>query len=287
MRITDIIRHRRPVFSLEFFPPKSPDEMALLYQVLNEVKDLAPGYVSVTYGAGGGTRDKTFEIAERAKSEIGLESAAHLTCVGNSKDDIALILNGLVSSGIENVVALRGDPPNGDPRFIPRPDGFRHASELTEFIRNSYPLCIAVAGYPEGHIEAPDKEADWIHLEEKVNAGADLVITQLFFENSYFYEFENRLHQRGVSVPIIPGILPITNFQQTVRIARFCGARIPDKVLQDLALIQNNPGAVQKYGIEYATQQCKDLLAHGVPGIHFYTLNKSRATREIIRSLDA
>jgi len=286
MRITEIMKHRRPIFSLEFFPPKSPEDMAQLFQTLNHVKQLAPGYISVTYGAGGGTRDKTLQIVERAKAEIGLESAAHLTCIGHSIQEIRAILEHLVRAGIDNVVALRGDPPRGEARFTPHPKGFRHADELTAFIRESYPFCIAVAGYPEGHIESPDKETDWTHLQEKVNAGADLIITQLFFENRHFYEFERRMRERGVSVPIIPGIMPITNLQQILRFTRICGASIPDKIVTDLEAIQHQPEAVQQYGIEYAKKQCKDLLTHGVPGIHFYTLNKSRATQEIIQSLE-
>ena len=285
MRITDIMNNRTPSFSFEFFPPKSDEDTQELLRTLHDLKHLNPSFVSVTYGAGGGTRDRTVQIVEEAKSKIGLESAAHLTCVGHSKTEIKLILDDLTRAGIDNVVALRGDPPRGEARFTPHPDGFRHASELTAFIRNSYPFCIAVAGYPEGHIEAPDKETDWAHLEEKVKAGADLIITQLFFDNRYFFEFDKHLRARGVSVPIIPGIMPVTNFQQILRFTRICGATIPAKVEADLESIQDEPELVQQYGIEYATRQCKDLLAHGVPGIHFYTLNKSRATREIIGNL--
>jgi methylenetetrahydrofolate reductase (NADPH) len=287
LQITEILKRRRPIFSLEFFPPKSPEELAALYSTLAEVKSLAPGFISVTYGAGGGTRDKTLEIAERAKSAIGLESAAHITCVGHSKGQIGETLDELASSGIENVLALRGDPPKGESHFVPHPDGFRHASELTSFIHESYPFCIAVAGYPEGHIEAPDRKTDWTHLEEKVRAGADLIITQLFFENSHFFKFEANMRERGVNIPIVPGIMPITNFHQLLRITRFCGASIPDEVIHDLGAIQHDPNAVEHYGIEYAAKQCRGLLAHGVPGIHFYTLNKSKATREIIRTLQS
>jgi methylenetetrahydrofolate reductase (NADPH) len=286
MRITDIMKSRRPIFSLEFFPPKTSEEMTQLFRTLDDVKRLAPGFISVTYGAGGGTRDKTLQIVERAKSEIGLESAAHLTCVGHSRNEIKDTLNELVRSGIQNVVALRGDPPRGE-RFTSHPDGFRYASELTAFIRKSYPLCIAVAGYPEGHTESPDKETDWTHLQEKVKAGADLIITQLFFENRYFFEFERRMREKGVSIPIIPGIMPITNFRQILRFTSICGASIPSGVVKELEAIQNEPEAVQRYGIEYAKKQCRDLLAHGVPGIHFYTLNKSKATQEIIGSLES
>ncbi len=259
--------------------------MIQLFGTLKEIKKLNPGYISVTYGAGGSTRDTTIKIVKRAKGEIGLESAAHLTCVGHSRQEIKSILDELIIAGIENVVALRGDPPQGETRFIPNPDGFRHASDLTAFIRASYPVCIAVAGYPEGHIESPDRETDWEYLRQKAKAGADLIITQLFFENSHFFNFEKRLREMGVSVPIIPGIMPITNYNQIVRFTRICGATIPEKLVRDLELIQENVEAVQQYGVEHAIKQCRELIAHGVPGIHFYTLNKSTATQEIIRSL--
>jgi methylenetetrahydrofolate reductase (NADPH) len=275
----------RVIFSLEFFPPKTEEAMIQLFETLRDVNRLNPGYISVTYGAGGGTRDKTIDIVKRAKREIGLESMAHLTCVGHSKQEIKNILDELVTSGIENVVALRGDPPMGETKFTPNPDGFRYANELTAFIRASYPLCIAVAGYPEGHIESPDKETDWDYLRQKVMAGADFVITQLFFDNRYFFDFERRMHEKGVTVPIIPGIMPITNYSQIVRFTRICGATIPGKLERDLEPIQGDLEAVQQCGVEHATQQCKELIAHGVPGIHFYTLNKSSATREIIKRL--
>jgi len=286
MRITDILKKQRPICSFEFFPPKTNEETAQLFQTLKELKILAPAFISVTYGAGGGTKDRTLEIVERAKSEIGLESAAHLTCVGHSRQELREILRQLVQSGIENVVALRGDPPKGEARFVAHPEGFRYGSELIQFIRATYPLCIAAAGYPEGHIESASREADWGHLEEKVKAGADLIITNLFFENRHFFDFEKSMHERGISIPIIPGIMPITNFQQILKFTSICGATIPERVVRDLGAIQHEPEAVRKYGIEYAKNQCRALLAHGVPGIHFYTLNKSKATQEIIRCLE-
>ena len=285
MRITELIQGNRPIFSLEFFPPKTPEDMTQLFQTLNEVRRLHPGFISVTHGAGGGTRDKTIEIVKRAKNEIGLEAMAHLTCVGNTKQEIKGILDELLSSGIDNVIALRGDPPKGEVRFFPKPGGFQYASQLTAFIRESYPFCIGVAGYPEGHIESPDKETDWNHLEEKVKGGADFIITQLFFDNLYFFSFEKQMRARGITVPIIPGIMPITNYHQVLRFTKICGATIPERVVRDLEAIESNAEAVEQYGIGLATRQCKELVAHRVPGIHFYTLNKSRATQEIIRHL--
>jgi methylenetetrahydrofolate reductase (NADPH) len=285
MRIIEILKNNWPMFSLEFFPPKTGQGMIELFETLREARKLRPGFISVTYRAGGETRDKTIEIVKRAKREIGLESMAHLTCVGHSKQEIKGLLDEITSSGIDNVVALRGDPPKGEARFVANPLGFRYASELTAFIRRSYPLCIAVAGYPEGHVESTDKETDWNHLREKVDAGADFIITQLFFDNRHFFDFERRMRKKGVTVPIVPGIMPITNYNQILRFTRICGATIPDELINDLEPIQNNPDAVHRYGVKHAIQQCRELLAHGVPGIHFYTLNKSKATGEIIKSL--
>ena len=285
MKIIDIIADRKPIFSFEFFPPKTEEGVTQLFETIKKVKSLNPGYISVTYGAGGGTRDKTIDIVKRAKREIGLESMAHLTCVGHSRDEIKDILDELTNSGIENVVALRGDPPKGETSFTPNPHGFKHASELTAFIRASYRLCIAVAGYPEGHIESPDKETDWNYLIQKMKAGADFIITQLFFDNRDFFTFERRMREKGVTGPIIPGIMPITNYSQIVRFTRMCGARIPEKVAKDLEPIQNDVEAVQRYGVKFGTLQCRELIEHGVPGIHFYTLNKSNSSQEILRGL--
>jgi methylenetetrahydrofolate reductase (NADPH) len=285
LKITDILRENRTVFSLEFFPPKTEEGMTQLFETLREVKRLNPGFISVTYAPSGETRDKTIDIVRRAKSEIDLESMAHLTCVAHSKREIKVILDELRDAGIENVIALRGDPPGGETTFVPHSEGFKYASELTAFIRSSYSFCIAVAGYPEGHIESPDKETDWNYLLQKVKTGADLVITQLFFDNRDFFTFEKRMREKGVTIPIIPGIMPITNFNQIVRFTQVCGAKIPEAAKRELEVIQNDSDAVQEYGIAYATQQCRELIAHGVPGIHFYTLNKSKSSQKIIQNL--
>lgn len=285
MKITEILKKKKFIFSCEFFPPKTDEAMVQLYETVREIKSLGPGYVSVTYGAGGSTREKTLELVRKIKHEIGLESMAHLTCVGHSKDEIKRVLDQIRDSGIENVIALRGDPPKGETSFVPHPDGFRYGSELTEFIRKSYDFCVAVAGYPEGHIEAPDKETDWKRLEQKVAAGADFIISQLFFNNQDFFAFEKRVREKGITIPIIPGIMPITNYTQIVRFSQMCGAKIPEGVTRDLEVVKDNLEAVQAYGIDYATKQCRELIAHGVPGIHFYTLNKSRSAKTIIENL--
>ena len=285
MKITEILKKEPLIFSCEFFPPKTEEGMSQLFQTAREMKDLKPGYISVTYGAGGGTRDKTLEIVSRIKHEIGIESMAHLTCVGHSKQEIKTILDQIKSQGIENVIALRGDPPKDQTRFVPHPDGFGHASELVQFIQGSYDFCIAVAGYPEGHIEAKDKETDWNFLERKVSLGADFIVSQLFFNNQDFFTFEKKMKEKGIKVPMIPGIMPITNFNQIVRFTQMCGAKIPDAVVRDLDPVKEDLEAVAAYGIEYATRQCEDLIRHGVPGIHFYTLNKSKSTKAIIQNL--
>jgi methylenetetrahydrofolate reductase (NADPH) len=285
MRIADMLKGSQPVFSLEFFPPKTNEDMTQLFQTLREAKKLEPGYISVTYAPGGETKEKTVEIVRRTKNEIGLESMAHLTCVGQSRQEIKGFLDELKRSGIENVIALRGDPPRGQTKFTPHPYGFTYASELTAFIRASYDFCIAVAGYPEGHIESPDKDTDWDYLRQKVRAGADFVITQLFFDNRDFFAFERNMRERGVTVPIVPGIMPITSYGQIVRFTRICGAKIPPKLATHLESIQNNQAAVEDYGVSHAIIQCKELISHGVPGIHFYTLNKSRSTQKILRNL--
>lgn len=259
--------------------------MIQLLKTIHELKELNPGYVSVTYGAGGGTRDITIEISRRIKHEIGLECMSHLTCVGHSKNELRSILDKIRDLGIENVIALRGDPPKGEVNFKPHPDGFRRASELVKLVHDSYDFCIAVAGYPEGHIESPDKETDWTYLQKKVSVGADLIVTQLFFDNKDFFVFEKSMRKKGISLPIIPGIMPITNYKQLLKFTQMCGTKIPAQVAQDLEIIKDDTEAVQSYGIEYATRQCEELIAHSVPAIHFYTLNTSKSTKTIIENL--
>lgn len=286
MKIIDLLKNKKLCFSCEFFPPKTEEGIPQLYDTIRETKKLNPGYISVTYGAGGGTKDKTLEIVRKAKNEIGIETMAHLTCVGHSKSEIRAILIQLKNFGIENIIALRGDPPKGEAEFRPHPDGFKYACELASFIRASFDFCIAVAGYPEGHPECPDQETDWDYLSGKVAAGGDFIVTQLFFNNQDFFHFEKRMKEKGVQAPIVPGIMPITNFHQIVRFTQSCGAHMPEKLLKELEPLQNDPDAVQRYGIQYATRQCEELIARGVPGIHFYTLNKSRAVQTIISNLN-
>ncbi len=286
MKIRDLLKNKKPTFSCEFYPPKTEEGMAQLFETVRALKVLDPGYVSVTYGAGGGTKDKTVQIVQKIKSEIGIEAMAHLTCVGHSQKELKEILDQIQSAGIENIIALRGDPPQGEKSFVAHSNGFKNGWQLTEFIRKHYNFCIAVAGYPEGHIEARNKEEDWDYLAQKVKCGADFIVTQLFFENREFFDFERAIRARGITVPIIPGIMPITNFNQILKFTQMCGAKIPKKLIRELEPIQNDKEALLEKGVSYATAQCRELLARGVPGIHFYTLNKSKSTLKIIKNLE-
>ncbi|MBI5186168.1 MAG: methylenetetrahydrofolate reductase [NAD(P)H] [Nitrospinae bacterium] len=287
MKIIDLLnRSAAPLFSFEFFPPKDEDGMAALYRTISDLKELNPSFVSVTYGAGGSTREKTLDLVIRIKHEIGLEPMSHLTCVGSTGSFIREILERIQADGIENVLALRGDPPKGETGFQKPDGGFGYAYELVwEIKKNHDNFCIGVAGYPEKHPESPTLEEDIRYLKLKVDSGADFIVTQLFFNNNAFFEFLERAEKSGIHVPIIPGIMPITNFNQIRKFTEICGAAMPKKLVEDLEKIKNNPEDVQKYGTEYAINQCRELLDKGVKGIHFYTLNKSKATMEIFREI--
>lgn len=286
MKIKDLFQTRQPIFSFEFFPPKTEAGEEALFEAIGQLKELHPSYVSVTYGAGGSTREKTVAWVSRIKHEIGIEALAHLTCVGSSKEEIREVLDGLKDRGIENVLALRGDPPKGSDHFVAHRGGFSYASELVRFIRSSsYDFCLGGAGYPEGHPESPSPEKDVEHLKIKTDAGLDFVVTQLFFDNRFYFDYVDRARKIGVTLPIIPGIMPISNVAQVERFTSMCGATIPGGLMRALDALRDDDTAVQQLGIEHATRQCRDLLDHGAPGVHFYTLNKSHATREIFKRL--
>ena len=286
MRIRDLFGEGRPVFSFEFFPPKTEQGEKLLLQTIARLRDLEPSFVSVTYGAGGSTRQKTVEITTRVKREFGIEAMAHLTCVGHDRSELEQILDHLRDSGLENVLPLRGDPPKGETAFTRPANGFGYATELVEFIRRrGYPFCLGGAGYPEGHVECPDLDADLEHLREKVAAGVDFVITQLFFDSTDYFSFVERARRVGIGVPIVPGIMPITNLAQIERITTMCGARIPAELRERLIAVQSDDEAVRALGIQHSTRQCRELLEGGAPGIHFYTLNQSPATAAILAEL--
>jgi methylenetetrahydrofolate reductase (NADPH) len=285
MKISQILAAHKPLFSFEFFPPRDDAAMEALMAVVQGLRDLRPDFVSVTYGAGGSTRARTLDLVTRIKREVGIEAMAHLTCVGHSRKEIQGILEELAAKGVENVLALRGDPPRGQTEFKPHPDGYHYANELAAAVAKIDHFCFGVAGYPEKHIEAPSMEADLAHLKLKVDAGASFIITQIFFINERYFEFVNRARHAGIRCPIIPGIMPITNFTQIQRFATLCGATLPPALVAELEPVQANPDEVARIGIRHAAEQCRELLQKGAPGIHFYTLNKSRATREILEHL--
>jgi methylenetetrahydrofolate reductase (NADPH) len=286
VRIDELHGRGKPVFSFEFFPPKTDEGAANLMRATAELKDMvAPDFISVTYGAGGSTRGRTLEVVTRIQGELGITAMAHLTCVGHTVDEIREVVGNLVGSGVENVLALRGDPPKGEATFAPPAGGFAHATELIEFLEENYQVGIGGACYPECHPESSSADDDLRWTLEKVEAGATFLITQLFFDNADYFGFVERARAAGVDVPITPGIMPITNVGQIKRFTQMCGARIPDALLERLHRYEDDPASVMATGIEHAIDQCRALLEGGAPGLHFYTLNKSQATRSILAAI--
>ena len=286
MRIDEIIESSgEPVFSFEFFPPKTPEGEVTLRETLALLGDLSPSFVSVTYGAGGTTRARTVEITKWIKQELGIEAMAHLSCVGEPVERLREIHDEIGEAGIENVHALRGDAPRGEAEWKPHPGGLKYSTELAALISEDYGYCIGAACFPEVHPEAADLASDLRFLKEKVAAGARFLVTQLFFDNELYFDFVREARAVGIDVPIVAGIMPITNFKQITTITGMCGATIPAGVMAELERRADDPDAVLQFGVAYAAQQCADLLRRGAPGIHFYTLNRSPATRAILSSL--
>jgi len=286
VRIDEIIASaQEPVFSFEFFPPKTEQGEANLKGALEALRPLAPDFASVTYGAGGSTRDRTLEVTKWLKQELGIEAMAHLSCVGSTREELRTILDGISEAGIDNVLALRGDPPRGETEWKPHPGGLHYSTELAQLIAADYPFAIGAACFPEVHPEATDLAHDLHFLAEKVKSGASFLITQLFFDNELYFRFVDEARAVGIEVPIIPGIMPITDASQIKTITGMCGASIPEALLGQLEIRANDPDAVLQLGVSYATLQCAELLARGAAGIHFYTLNKSPATRAILSAL--
>jgi methylenetetrahydrofolate reductase (NADPH) len=287
MRIRDLLARKHPVFSFEFFPPKSDEAVAQLEQTIADLTVLEPDFVSVTYGAGGSTREKTIDIVSRIKRDTGIEAMAHLTCVCSTTEDLKSVLERLNGAGVENVLALRGDPPKGQTTFTAVEGGFRYANELVSFIRSEYgtAVCVGGAGYPEKHVECGNPAVDLVNLKRKVDAGADFLITQLFFDNRKYFEFVDNARAAGITVPIIPGIMPITNAGQVERFTMMCGATLPFRLAAELDRRRDDPQAVMQLGVAHATAQCIELLQCGAPGIHFYTLNRSTATMQVLTAL--
>lgn len=285
MRLAELYSQPRLTLSVEFFPPKTEKGEENLFSEIELIKRIKPAFCSVTYGAGGSTREKTVDLVETIHSACGLEVMCHLTVVGQSKDDARNILRKLKELGIENVLALGGDPPQGMADWQPHPDGFQHAIELVREAVALRSFSVAVAGFPEVHPRAVSREADLRFLKEKVDAGADAVITQLFFDNQDFYRFSDDLRRLGVTVPIIPGILPLQSAPQVRRFTSLCCSKIPAQLEKELVKVENDDNAAVELGIEYATRQCEELIKFGVPGLHFYTLNKSHSVLAIHKNL--
>jgi methylenetetrahydrofolate reductase (NADPH) len=287
MRIDQTLARGNPCFSFEFFPPKTDEGVANLIETARTLRALEPAYVSVTYGAGGSTRARTIDVAKRIKTELDLEVMAHVTCVGHTQAELRDVFAQIEASGIENVLALRGDPPKGSETFVATEGGFRYASDLIAMLQGEYGFSIGAAAYPEKHPEAATPEDDLANATRKVRAGARFLITQLFFDNDCYFRFVERARAAGIDVPIIPGIMPITNYEQIARMTKMCGASIPKPLLAELERRIDDPAAVTDLGVAYCSLQCADLLARGAPGIHFYTLNRSPATRAVVSALQA
>ena len=286
MKIASLFGRGNPVVSFEFFPPKTAEGVEQLYRTAEELRPCRPSFVSVTYGAGGSTRDRTIELVSRIQRELGITTMAHLTCVGSTKTEIGETLKRLADGGIRNILALRGDPPKGETEFRPTPDGFRYASELVQFVRESkFDFCVGAACYPEGHVENRNLETDLGHLVTKVQAGADFLVSQLFFDNEDYRAFVRRARSVGISVPVIPGLMPVTNVSQIERFTQMCGSRIPQELYRRLKIVASDPAAVVATGVQWCVDQGRALLRDGAPGMHFYTLNRSSATLAVHAAL--
>lgn len=288
MRIAEAYRNGKPVFSFEFFPPPNEKAMQRLHDTIAALRPLRPDFVSVTYGAGGSTRDLTIELVTEIKRDTGIEAMAHLTCVGHTAGELADILDRLEAAGIENVIALRGDPPKGQTTFTKTVGGFGHGSELAEFVRSRWPFCVAGATYPEPHLESTDPLQDVRYARLKQDVGVEVLITQLFFEPELYFRFVRRARAAGVSVPIVPGVMPITSANQLLRTGMFarCGATVPAALRRRIEAARDDDAAAA-IGIAWALGQCRELLEGGAPGVHFYTLNRSRAAYAVYRGLTA
>jgi methylenetetrahydrofolate reductase (NADPH) len=287
VRIDQIIESSSPTFSVEFSPPKSEEAAERLYATARSLRELEPDFVSVTYGAGGSTRDGTVEITKALKDDLGFETMAHLSCVGETREGIAETLDRIAEAGIENVFALRGDPPRGEADFVQPEGGLGSAAELIDFIEEGWDFSLGGACFPEVHPEAPDLDTDLRYLKKKVEAGASFLITQLYFDNRVYFDFVDAAREHGIDVPIIAGVIPVASFAQTKRICELCDASIPTRLEKMFAAVEGDERAEFELGVAFAAQQCTELLLGGAPGVHFYALNKAPATRAVLGALRA
>jgi methylenetetrahydrofolate reductase (NADPH) len=285
MNISNIFKERRQGISLEFFPPKSSEGKDAFMKVVNELKAFDPLYVSVTYGAGGTTQDRTLNTLKWIKKETDLTVMSHLTCIGATKTSMSALLKEYQSSGIDNILALRGDPPMNRPDFDPTQGEFKYARNLVEFVKKYNYFSIAVAVYPEGHAQSPSIEKDMEYTKQKIDAGADLGITQMFFSNRYYYDFLDRAAKLGITIPILPGIMPIVDCKKIVEFAGFCNASVPKEILDRMEPVMDMPEEMRKLGVDYAVKQCEDLIKNGINYLHFYTMNRSDSVSEILKAL--
>ncbi|MBN2190554.1 MAG: methylenetetrahydrofolate reductase [NAD(P)H] [Candidatus Aureabacteria bacterium] len=285
MKITEILKKAKPSFSFEFFPPKTEEGLLSLYKTISELEKIGPAFISITYGAMGTTRKRTLELIEKIKKSLKCEIMAHLTCIGSSSEEILSIMSKLKKLDVSNILALRGDIPEGYPEKDKVKSDFLYAADLVRFIKKLDGFCIGVAGYPECHKDCRDIDTDINYLKEKIDAGADFIITQLFFHNEYYYSFVEKLRKRGIMNAVIPGIMPITGYNQISTIQKMCGCSIHKGIKAKLEKFKDDPVSIRNFGVDYATKQCGELLAQGAPGIHFYTFNRSEATRKIWNNL--
>ena len=285
MKIGALLGRAQPCISFEFFPPKTDAGVENLMATIEALRVLEPTFVSVTYGAGGSSRERTIEVVTRIKAELRIEPLAHVTCVGHSRDDLRRLFRDFERVGIENVMALRGDAPRGVERFEATEGGFRYARDLIELLASEFSFCVGAAAYPEMHQEASSFDADIANAASKVRAGASFLVTQFFFDNEAYFAYVTRLRAAGIDVPVIPGIMPITNYDAIARMIKMSGASLPERLRSELDARANEPDAVADLGVAYTALQCRDLLARGAPGLHFYTLNKSPATRAVVSAL--
>lgn len=285
--ITELLDAGRPLLSVEFFPPKNDEGGAQLLRSAEALRSYRPDFVSITYGAGGTTRQRTFQYAKILREEFGWLVMPHLTCVGSSRGELLDIVAGYHADGIRNIMALRGDPPKGQTEFVPCPDGLLHASDLVAMIRGNFPdICLGAAAYPEKHPEAASMEEDLAHLETKVRAGASFLTTQLFFDNEHYFAFLASCRARGIDVPVLPGLLPALSLAQVQRFGPMCGSSLPRALVEQLSVVDDDPRAAEAVGVTWAYHQIRELLRHGAPGVHLYILNRSASAITLARSLE-